>query len=303
MKVSLIILNYNTVKDTLECLLSLKAAKLPKGLSLETTVVDNASSDDSVEQIKVKFPEVKLIESSSNLGFAGGNNLGIKSAQNESPDFVMLLNSDTEVPGEFWSDFKRSLESCSFDVFSPLIYFAKGYEFHKDRYQKKDLGKVVWYAGGKIDWDNVYGSNAHVDEVDTGQFKTCEETPFATGACLVVRPQVFNRIGLLNETYYLYLEDLEFSLRAKEAGFKVGFVPFFHLWHKVSASSGGAGSALSDYFITRNRLIFGMKYTSLRTRFALLREAFKKLRFGSEPQKRGVSDFLLHRLGKGTWLK
>lgn len=304
MKLSLIIVNYNTPADTLECLASLKRAKLPARMHLQTTVVDNGSRDDSVATLSEAYPEVKLLSTGTNLGFAGGNNVGIKSAlESESPDWVMLLNSDTLVPKSFFVNLEHAISECDFDIFSPLIYFAPGFEFHRDQYQKSDLGKVVWYGGGVLDWANVYGSHAHVDEVDRGQFKACEPTDFATGACLMVKKKVFDHVGLLNEDYFLYLEDLEFCQRAKLAGFKVGFNPRCYLWHKVSVSSGGIGSSLNVYFSTRNRLLFGLKYAPLRTKIALLREASNKFFTGTETQKNAIRDWLLHQLGRGTWLK
>jgi GT2 family glycosyltransferase len=302
MKLAIIIVNYNTPADTLECLASLKVAKLPRNLKVETTVVDNASRDDSVHQFEEKYPEVKLVQNPANLGFAGGNNAGIKAALEEKPDWLMLLNSDTVVPKSFFLDLASAVKKCDFDICSPLIYFAAGHEFHKKRYKGKELGKVVWYGGGEIDWDNVYGSHANVDAVDLGQFKDCQPTDFATGACLLAKRKVWEKVGLLNEDYFLYLEDLEFCQRARLGGFSIGFNPHFSLWHKVSVSTGGIGSDLNDYFITRNRLVFGTKYAPTRTRVALLREALGKLSHGTAAQKQAVKDFLFHRLGKGKWL-
>lgn len=305
MKIAIVIVNYNTPADTIECLESLKKTKLPQGIQLETTIVDNASRDDSVDLIYQKYPEVKLITSSRNLGFAGGNNLGIKAALTEKPDWVMLLNPDTIIDQDFFVDLLSSntLSDPKVGIVCPLIYFAAGYEFHKKRYTKSDLGKVIWYAGGQIDWNNIYASHKHVDEVDHGQFSQPVETDFATGACLIVKTSVLKQVGFLNESYFLYLEDLEFNQRVKNHGWKVMFDPKPKLWHKVSQSSGGIGSSLNDYFITRNRLLFGMSYASLRTKLALLKEAVKLSYSGTDTQKLAIKDFVLHRYGKGSFLK
>ena len=303
MKLSLVVLNYKTASDTLECLKSLKQANVPPQFKVETIVVDNGSGDDSVELISVAFPEIKLIQTGKNLGFAGGNNVGIKQALVDAPTFIMLLNSDTIVQKSFYRDLARMVKKCNFDIASPLIYFAPGFEFHPRRYKKNDLGKVIWYAGGHIDWDNVYGSHVAVDEVDHGQLPTCSPTDFVTGACILLKPKVIRTIGYLNEDYYLYLEDLEYCLRARNAGFSVGFISPVHLWHKVSVSSGGIGSSLSDYFITRNRLLLGFKYASWRTRLALLRQSLGQLISGTTAQRVAIVDFLLRRLGQGSWLK
>ncbi len=304
MKLAIVIVNYNTPLDTLECLASLKKATLPKGLILETTLVDNASSDDSVELIKKKYPEIKLIISLQNLGFAGGNNLGIKAAMSEKPDWIMLLNSDTLVDKTFFQELQKgSVNDPQVGALSPLIYFASGFEFHRDRYKKKDLGKVIWYGGGQMDWANVYGTHKYVDQVDKGQVSQAVETDFATGACLIVRAKVFQAVGLLNEDYFLYLEDLEFNQRVKLADWKVMIDPGPKIWHKVSRSSGGIGSPLNEYFITRNRLNFGMRYAPWRTKIALVREAVKQLMVGTQIQKLAIKDFLIGRYGKGSYLK
>ena len=301
MRLAVVILNYNTPGDTVACLKSLKQARLPKGLHVETTLVDNASTDDSVDLIKSKFPEVRLIENITNQGFAGGNNVGIKVALDENPTHILLLNPDTTVEEDFFvSIFNSAITNPKVGILTPLIYFAKGYEYHK-KYTKSELGKVVWSAGGKLDWANVYGTNAHVDEVDKGQFKQIEDTDFATGACMLVRRQVIDQIGLLNQNYFLYLEDLEFCQRAKRAGWRIVFDPSVKLSHKVSQASG-IGSPLNDYFITRNRLLFGIRYAPFRTKFALLREAIRFLISGRPAQKTAVADFFTFKLGRGSFL-
>ncbi len=302
MKLAIVIINYNTPGDTVACLESIKKATLPKDLKIETTLVDNASSDDSIHIFKNKYPEINLIESPTNLGFAGGNNLGIQSALIENPTHILLLNPDTLVDKNFFTHLLNSaITEPQVGIVSPLIYFASGYEF-QNRYSKKDLGKVIWYAGGIMDWNNVLGSHAHVDEVDHGELNNPSDTDFATGACMLIKRQVIDQIGLLNEKYFLYLEDLEFCQRAKRAGWQIVFDPRPKVWHKVSQSSG-IGSSLNDYFITRNRLLFGMKYTHFRTKFALLREAFRKLTYGTDAQKTAIKDFFLGHLGRGSWLK
>lgn len=301
MRLAVVILNYNTPGDTIACLKSLKQAKLPKGLHVETTLVDNASTDDSVDLIKSKFPEVRLIENITNQGFAGGNNVGIKAALEENPTHILLLNPDTLVDQDFFvSILNSAITNPKVGIVTPLIYFAKGYEFHQ-KYAKSELGKVVWSAGGQLDWANVYGTNAHVDEVDKGQFKQIKDTDFATGACMLIRRQVIDQIGLLNQNYFLYLEDLEFCQRAKRAGWRIVFDPSIKIWHKVSQSSG-IGSSLNDYFITRNRLLFGLRYAPLRTKLALLREAIRFLISGRPAQKTAVADFFTFKLGRGSFL-
>lgn len=303
-KVSIVILNWNGWKDTIPCLESLQKIN-SKDLSVEIVVVDNASNDESVKKInnfKSKF-KLTLLQTGSNLGFAGGNNVGLRYSLENNFDYVCVLNNDTIVDEDCIQEFLKSAKkNPDFGILTPKIYFAHGFEFHKDRYTKKDLGKVIWSAGGDLDWANVYGSNHGVDEVDTGQFDKERIVDFATGACMFISSKVLKECGYFDEKYYLYLEDTDLSIRIRNSGRTVIYVPKAIIWHKVSQSSA-IGSGLNDYFITRNRLIFGMRYASVRAKYALAREAVR-LYFGGRPwQKVGVQDYFAGNLGKGSWGK
>jgi hypothetical protein len=307
MKIFIIVLNWNRANDTIECLKSIQGLQT-ENYELTTVVVDNASTDNSVEEIqKLKFKsqnnklKFKIIKNKENLGFAAGNNVGIRYALKNDADFVMVLNNDTEVHKDLVVQLIKVARSYpKAGVFSPKIYFAKGFEFHKTRYKKKDLGKVIWYAGGQIDWNNIYGTNRGVDEVDKGQYDQIIDTDFATGSCMFCRATALKKVGVFDEKYFMYLEDSDLSQRMKKAGWKVLYVPYGYLWHKVAQSSG-IGSDLNDYFISRNRMLFGMRYAPLRTKLALMRESLKLLFSGRRWQRIGVRDFYLGRLGKGSW--
>lgn len=301
-KVSIVIVNWNGWKDTVECLKSIESLSLPRNIELDVIIVDNGSTNDSVSQIKKHLKKnVELLEANMNLGFAGGNNKGIERALQNKSDYVMILNNDTILDQKIVTELVTCMEKYpDAGALSPKMYFAKGFEFHKDRYTKNDLGKVIWYAGGDIDWKNVYGSNHGVDEVDNGQFSTVTETSFGSGACLFLRVSALKKVGVFDEKYFLYLEDTDLSLRLREAGYKIYMVPTAVLWHKVSQSSA-IGSQLNDYFITRNRLLFASKYANLRANIALFRESIRFLTTGREWQKKGVMDFYVRKLGKGSW--
>jgi GT2 family glycosyltransferase len=182
----------------------------------------------------------------------------------------------------------------------PKIYFTKGHEYHKDRYKKDDLGKVIWYAGGTIDWDNVTSKHLGLDEVDKGQFDEEGKITFATGACFLVKKEVIEKIGLFNENYFLYYEDADLSMRIRKEGYDILYTPKAIVWHSNAASSG-SGSNLHDYYLTRNKLVFGMKYAPLKMKAFLLKEAFKILSSGREWQKKGVRDYFVKKLGKGSY--
>jgi GT2 family glycosyltransferase len=300
-KISTVIVNWNGFEDTKDCLYSLSQLKKKADIVHTIIVVDNGSSDDSVIKLKELKYEFELIESKHNLGFAGGNNLGIRHAMQEGADYIFVLNNDTEVDTKLIIDLLAvAEEDDKSGLISPKIYFAKGYEFHKERYKKSELGKVIWYAGGDIDWNNVYGSNHGVDEVDNGQFDQSRETEFATGAAVLMNTRALKKVGLFDEQYFLYLEDADLSMRMKKKGWKVLYAPRPKVWHKVSQSSG-IGSNLNDYFITRNRLLFGMKYAPLRAKIALLRESVRLLITGRQWQKVGVMDYYIGNLRKGSW--
>ncbi|MFZ2202215.1 MAG: glycosyltransferase family 2 protein [Microgenomates group bacterium] len=300
MRLAFVTLHYKNITDTLSLLESLTNCVVPEGDQVRIYVVDNEGSAKLKKEIK-KYPLAKLIVSGANLGFAGGNNIGFRQAIADDYDVIVTINNDTYVEKDFITEIVNSpIADETVGAVGGLIYFAPGFEFKKD-YAKKDLGKVVWYAGGGFDWDNVLGSNAHVDEVDRGQFAKVEPTAFVTGALLITRADVLSKVGLFDEKYFMYLEDVDLSHRLKLAGYSLLFDPKIKLWHKVAQSSG-IGSPLNDYFITRNRLYFGLKYARFRTKFALLREALRKLINGTPAQKHAIRDFISGKLGRGTYL-
>lgn len=293
--VAIIIVNWNGWQDTIACLKSLDIMD-KKGLTVNTIVVDNGSTDESVRHISAVLPHGTILTLPKNLGFTGGNNVGMKYAMLSGADYIWLLNNDTYV------DRNALILTKAFDdgrvgVAGSKIYFAPGHEYHKTRYAKGERGKVFWYAGGLVDWDNLYASHRGVDEVDHGQYDDVLETPFVTGCSMMIARRVIEDIGYLDDKFYLYLEDLDFCLRAKQAGFKAIYYPKSVVWHINAGSSGGAGNPLHDYYITRNRLFLGLRYASLRTKVALFREALMFLFGKSSEKKRAVTDFFTAKFG------
>lgn len=303
-KVALIILTTNALDMTKEQLVDV--SKLETN-DFESTciVVDNGSADGTEESLKnYRLPNMsyKFIQSGANLGFAGGNNVGIAYALNEKFDYILLLNNDLILPKDMVKKLVSYMESDSeVGLASPKMYFAKGYEFYKDRYNDSQKGRVIWYAGGIVDRLNVYTTHKGVDEVDEGQFDQIEETDVANGAAVIIRRQVFEKIGLLDASFFLYWEDADFSERAKRAGYKIIYFPKTWMWHKVSASTGGSGSPTNDYFLTRNRFFYAMKYSTFRTKFAVARDTFRLIFTGRKWQKWGALDAFLGRHGMGQW--
>ncbi|OGE03754.1 hypothetical protein A3B51_00775 [Candidatus Curtissbacteria bacterium RIFCSPLOWO2_01_FULL_41_18] len=295
MKVSVIILNYNGLANTLDCLNSLKKCQT-QGNQVDFIVIDNNSSDGS-KKVLGTLDNIHLIPNPQNLGYTGGNNTGIRYALRSKPDLILILNNDTLADKNLIVNLINAARNA--DIISPKIYFAKNFEFHKDRYKKDELGRVIWYAGGKIDWSNVIGRHAGVDEVDKNQYDTRSPVDFATGACMLIKRQVFEKIGLFDEKYFLYLEDMDFCVRAQKAHFKIIFEPKAILWHKNAGSVGGSGSDLQDYFITRNRLLFAVKFARLKTKIAVFRQVLTQV---ADPIKRkALIDFLTWRFQQGSY--
>ncbi|KKP60036.1 MAG: putative glycosyltransferase [Candidatus Gottesmanbacteria bacterium GW2011_GWA1_34_13] len=297
-KISSVILNYNGGKDTLECLSSL-ISQTGKNFNHELIVVDNASSDSSVELIEKKYPQIQVIKNKTNLGYAQGNNIGILKALTNGADYVFILNNDTKSDSKCLQHLLNfSLTHKTAGIISPKIYFYPGFETHTELYKNTDIGKILWYAGGKIDWNNMLVSHRGIDEVDKGQYDEAQKTPFISGCAMFIKREVLESVGLFDSKLFLYFEDLDLCQRAKKKGYEAWYIPQAVIWHKNANSSGGSGSKLQVYYQTRNRMFIGMRYASLRTKFALFKEAGKVIFTGNEIQKKGVIDFLRNNYGQ-----
>lgn len=300
-KIYINLITFNDNASTNECLESLEGLN-KKDFELFVNVVDNASNEKFESKKEYKNFNLNILYSKKNLGFSGGQNLGIKYALENNADYIIILNNDVYVGKDLVIELLNSFNDLEVGAVSPKIYFAKGYEYHKDRYSEKDLGNVFWYAGGQIDWKNIFGKHRGVDEIDKGQFDKREETEVATGCCMMVKSSVLETVGLFNENFFLYYEDADLSMRIKNKGFKLIYEPKAIVWHK-NAVATKSGSPLQDYYITRNRLIFGFKYATLRVKLALFKESLKIFLSGRVWQKTGVKDFYLKKLGSGSYIK
>lgn len=301
--VAIIILNWNQAEITIQTVSSFLKISSQK-FSFHIYLVDNASTDNSYKIFSKKYKnnnKITLLKTKSNLGYAGGNNYGIKKALLKKYDYYLIANNDILVAPDFLEKLINAGQKNPKSILFPKIYFAPGFEYHQDRYQKNELGKVIWALGGKIDWNNVYASNIAIDEVDKGQFDNLDlKIDFISGCCLLVPRGVFKKVGIFNEKYFLYLEDVDFSQRAKKAGYKLQLVSDSVIWHLNSASSS-PDSHLQNYFITRNRLLFGYKYAPIKTKFALFRESIKFLFSNDLWRRTAVKDYYLGHFGKGSW--
>lgn len=311
-KVAIVILNWNQPDLTISTIKSLLKIN-HSGFNYQVILVDNASTDNSVSKIKrfIQSSEVrnlpagkagfKLVISPSNLGYAGGNNLGISYAIKNNFSHILVANNDIRVNPNFLEKLLLEIKNKPRSIVAPKIYFEKGYEFHQNRYKKSELGKVLWALGGRIDWQNIYGSNIAIDEVDHGQHdKHLPDPDFISGCCFLVTTKFFKEVGLFDSRYYLYMEDVDLSVRAKKNKYQLIIVPDSIIWH-INSATAKAASNLQDYFITRNRLLFAFLYGSFRTKAALFRESLKFILVGRPWQKRGVIDFYLSNFKQGSW--
>lgn len=269
LRIGIIILTWNGRQHTLDCLADLEKLDA-HGIEWLPIVVDNASKDGTPEAVYHRFPEVTVIVNSDNLGYAGGNNVGITQAMARDCDAVILLNNDTVVPKDSLETLVRNARLRDFQVASPKIYFTKGHEFH-DVYKEDEVGRVIWYAGGRIDWANVICQHIGVDEVDLGQHDISQETEFATGCCMYIAKEVIGAMGVLPEVYRAYYEDVEYCVRAAKAGFRVGYVAESHLYHHNAGATGGSGSPLQHAIQTKSRKTFALRNAPWRAKLAVLR--------------------------------
>ena len=278
LKVSIIILNWNGWEDTIECLESIYQNGYH---NYDLVVVDNNSNDESINKIreycngKIKIessffsynPQNKpieivetvfnefnenniksnskrliLIKNDKNLGFAEGNNIGIDYALNNlNSDYVLLLNNDTVVDKKFLVEMLKVSESDhKIGIVGPKIYYYN------------DPNRL-WFVGGKISWKFCRGLNRGYNEIDKGQYNKLIDVEYISGCAFLIKKEVIKKIGLLDKRYFLYFEEIDWTLRASNLGYRSVYVSKGNVWHKISKSGGGVKGKVGLYYITRNR--------------------------------------------------
>lgn len=232
---AVIVLSWNGLRLTRETLDSLARCRVPAGWRAHVMVVDNASTDGSPAAVAAEYPWAELLALPENRRFAGGNNAGLARALEQGADAVMLLNNDVQAdPGLYEKLLAALEESPGAGAAAPLIYHAAPTD-------------LIWYAGGRCHPAIAHTSHRGIRERDRGQYRSVEDTGYLTGCCLLATAEAWKKVGPLDEHYYIYAEDADWSLRARAAGFRLLFVPTARLWHQVSASSGGAASPWKIY--------------------------------------------------------
>lgn len=250
--VAIIIVNWNGYAFTQKCILSLNRLNYT---NFKIILVDNASEDGSGEKLAKDFPGVIFIQSKINAGFTGGNNLGLKYAIDRGYDYCMLLNNDTEVESDFLGPLVNFLEeNFNYAAAQPKIFFLKNRE-------------LIWNAGGKYySWLGITRTIG-LGKTDSEDFSKVSKVDWITGCCILVKTKVIEKVGLLDEKFFAYFEDVDWSFRFRSHGYNLAYVPQSKIYHVAGASSkaevkmkGGKLNPIIHYYDTRNHLYLVRKH-------------------------------------------
>ena len=228
-------------------------------------------SDLSTKRKDIKLPDYATLLTGKNEGYAFGLNLGLEAASSNGFEKFVFINDDVILDKDFIKNAKRSIRKHPETLIGGKIYYAKGYEFHKNLYGKKDLGHVLWYAGGIMDWAHAYAKHRGVDEVDKGQYDSPGKTEFITGCLMAFDKGLIEKAGTMDDAYFLYYEDTDWNQQIIQKGGSLWYDPRLVIWHKNSQSTGGSGSAMHRRYQRKNIVKFGLRYAPLRTKFHLVK--------------------------------
>lgn len=222
--VTVIVLNWNGTELLKDCLNSLE--KVEYG-HFNILVVDNGSTDDSMEYVTSTFPNVDILELDENVGFAAGNNAGFKhTLLTTNPEVVVFLNNDTFVDSQFLTELIKKFKNSECGISSPKIYYANEPE-------------RIWYNGADVNLSIGKIIHRNIREIDSDMLLTPETTDYATGCCLAIRSKLFSEMNGFDEKFPMYAEDVDLSLRVKQRGKTIMMAHNAKVWHKVSSSVGG----------------------------------------------------------------
>jgi GT2 family glycosyltransferase len=241
--VSLITINYNSLKVTTEMLDSVRKLSYP---NLEVIVIDNASIESPESRLKKEYPEIIFIRSDENIGFSGGNNLGIQVSKGE---FLYFINNDTElVEGSIERLVSLFNNVEALGAVSPMIYH------HPDLHAQKD--KLIQYAGTTL-VSSLTARNKTIGagEIDKGRLNEPYPTAYTHGAAMMVPRSVVQKVGMMPEDFFLYYEEIDWCEQIREAGFQIYVEPRAKIYHKESISVGKMNT-IKTYYLTRNRILF-----------------------------------------------
>lgn len=281
--VSIITVNYNGYEDTLALIASLKEHET---FPYELIVVDNASKRNEAALLREDYPEITLIRSEENLGFAGGNNLGLSYA---SGNYILYLNNDIEINASF---LERMVDCFRKDpavgIVSPKIKYGYARE-------------VIQYAGfAPLSYITLRNWIIGTGEVDRGQYDVPAYTAYAHGACMMTTREVLDRVGPMSEVFFLFYEELDWSQRVKNAGYTIWYEPSAVVFHKEGMSIN-KGTSLRNYYLVRGRLLYARRNcTGIERFFSCAYQSFAALCKGGAALLRG-DRILACSYGKAVW--
>ncbi len=229
----------------------------------ETIVIDNGSKVNEAEALKEMYGDsVHVIRNDRNHGFAGGNNIGVKRALDGKADYILLLNNDTVVDGNFLIELVKACENdVRIGIVGPKVY----------HYDKPD---VISSAGAKIDFYRGKFPLIGANEVDHGQYDRVRDVDYVSGCSLMVKKEVIERVGFLDPMYFLYTEEVDYAVRVKKLGYRIVFVPTARIWHKIGKSSDDLQKL---HYKLRNKLFFERRHARKDELFVFLGYYFLKL--------------------------
>ena len=238
---AIVVLNWKNATGTVACLDSLKACT---AADIAVIVIDNGSGDDSVSVIRQRHPDLPLIETGANLGYAGGNNVGIRYALEHGAEYVGVLNNDALVDRDFLPPLLAANQQTSGGaITTPMICECEAPE-------------IIWALGGSIDWTTATSHRLHAGELRTAwKDRAPHEVDFAMGTAMLAPRQVWERVGLIDESFFLYFEETDWCMQAHRLGIPSVAAPASCIWHEADAG-GGRTSPQVTYYMTRNALYF-----------------------------------------------
>ena len=239
--VAIVIVNWNGLADTVEVLSELDKLEGPP---LHRIVVDNGSTDDSVEVLRRDHPEVHLVETGENLGFAGGNEVGIRWAfEHLEFGFVLLLNNDVELSPGLLLPLLAACRDPHVGAAGPKIFY----------YEQRDM---IWAAGGALRLRETVTEEFGKGHPDGPHFNVAKDVTYLTTCCILVPRDALERVGLFDPVFFIGVEDADWCHRAIEAGYRIRYVPAARLWHKVAVATGGGYTPFKTFHTGRSNALF-----------------------------------------------
>lgn len=246
--VAVIIVNWNGIADTLDVLRELDGIDGPP---LRIIVVDNGSTDESVAILRREAPQIELVETGENLGFAGGNLAGLRHAlQRGEFGWALLINNDVAVDPGFLPPLLEACLDKKVGAAAPKIYY----------YEPRD---VIWAAGGRLRLRETVTEELGQGQMDGPEFSRAADLSYLTTCCLLIPWDVLEQVGPLDPVFFIGVDDADWSRRATDAGYRLRYVPDSRIWHKVAVSTGGSYTPFKTFHTGRSNTLYARRHLGL----------------------------------------